>query len=171
MLKLNLAFSFLLLVLAGATYAGEHHSAVEIVACVNSENGFSEELQGEPWVLEQAILEVPYEHETKRLDTGYHFVAGRMLGWHGTWIAFLDLNSDEWTAFETRTQDDGWKTFGESFVPKSVIQGFAACGVNWGGLWTGEYPLNEVGAEQNLIAPSVLLPIEGGSLLPPKPIE
>ncbi len=125
---------FFLLIVPVTASADKQDVAVDVVACVNSSNGYLGEIDGEPWELAQAILNIPYDHERIRLAPDYYFVGGRRLGWHGTWAAFLYLGADEWMAFETRAEDDRLTVFGASFVPAEVIQAFAECGVEWGGV-------------------------------------
>lgn len=144
--------------------------AVNLVACVNSANGYSGEIDGEPWELAQAILEIPNDHERIRLPPDYYFVGGRRLGWHGAWAAFLHLGADGWMAFETHAADDRLAVFAASFVPVEVVEAFADCNVEWRGYWTDEYPLLEVTAEQQPVAPSSPRSLWNGvDLLPPKP--
>ena len=73
-----------------SSFADTQDTAVEIVACINSANGYVENFEGDEWELPQAVLEVLNERERSQLIDGYHLVVGRMLGWHGTWAAFLD---------------------------------------------------------------------------------
>jgi hypothetical protein len=161
---------FLLLVVPATSSAEEQIMAVDLVACVNSANGYSDEIDGIPWELAQAVLEVPYDHERTRLAPDYYFVHGRRLGWHGTWASLLYLGADGWTAFETRAEDDRLDVFAASFVPAKVVEAFAECDVEWGGYWADEYPLLEVPPEQQpAVSFSPRQHWNGEDLLPPKP--
>ena len=163
---------FILLVVPIIGYADKQNIAFDVVACVNSTNGFPETLDKTPWELEQAVLEVPFDHEHVRLEPNYYFVGGRRLGWHGTWALLLALGDDEWVAFETRSKDDQLRVFAASFVPDKVVAALEVCSVEWGGFWTKEYPLIETIPKQQPIAPlfdSSELNVE--DLLPPRPAD
>ena len=170
MIKNFLSLLFVLLVVPATGYADKQNIAIDVVACINSAKGYPDTLDGAPWELAQAILEIPYDHERVRLAPDYYFVGGRTLGWHGTWAAFLHLGNNEWVAFETRAEGDELAVFGASFVPNEIVDAFAICGVDWGGHWIEDYPLLEVTTEQGPVAPLATGPLlNGDDLLPPKP--
>lgn len=154
-------------------FADTQDTAVEIVACINSANGYADNFEGDEWELPQAVLEMPNEQERFQLVDGYHLVVGRMLGWHGTWAAFLDLRDAEYIAFETRDENDNSAAFAESYVPVEVVEAFLSCGTEWGGYWTGKGPFIEVVEVEEPIAPRTYQtqqsePMNGVDLLPPK---
>ena len=173
MIKIFLAVFLSLLSFPIAGFADTQNTAKDVVACINSTNGYADQFEGDQWELPQAILVIPSEHEQFRLMDGYHLVGGRSLGWHGTWVAFLDLRNEEWVAFETRDEIDESVAFAESYVPVEVVEAFVTCRVEWGGYWTEEYPFIEVGEAQKPIAPQnhepeTYEPPDGVNLLPPK---
>ncbi len=172
MAKNFLLLLFLLFVVPATAHADKQAIAVDVVACVNTTNGYSKEIYDEPWELAQAILEIPFDYERFRLAPDYYLVGGRMLGSHGTWSAFLYLGLDGWMVFETRAEDDRLDMFGASFVPTVVVEAFEACGAKWGGHWTGDYPIIEAETEERPTSPLVFGPIlDWDDLLPPKPTD
>ncbi len=162
----------LIIVLPLAVYADRQAVAFDVVACVNSQNGYPREIDDAPWEPEQAILEVPYEHERTRLAPDYYLVYGRRLGWHGTWAALLYLGEDGWFAFETRSQEENSARFASNFVPDAVIEAFMKCGAEWSEHWTKEYPVVNVAPSRQPPIPLVSEPFwNDENLLPPKRID
>ena len=171
---MNKKFVILLLCLLAAPVIGladKQNTAVDVVICVNSANGYSDLIDNSPWELAQAILEIPYDHELVRLANGYYFVGGKKLGYHGTWAAFLNIANDEWIAFETRAENDELGMFGASFVPSEVVAAFDLCGVDWGGYWAEEYPIVVMEPTITPLPDALRLPANplknGADLLPP----
>ncbi len=115
--------------------------AFEVVSCINTVNGHVEPVLGTPWELTQAVLELPYEHELERLADGLFFVVGRRLGYHGTWVALLDISRSDWFAYEVRDEEADLWIFGASLVPTEVISALEECSVRWGGFWADEFPM------------------------------
>lgn len=169
MTKSFLKWLVLLFAVPSAVYADEQNMVVEVVSCVNSANGYPNPLGAATWELEQAVLELSSGLEKVSLAPDFHFVGGRKLGWHGTWVAFLKLSDDEKVAFETRPEPDSFRVFGESYVPEKVVAAFEECGIDWGGYWHDDYPFIEQVSGQK-----VQVPLFGNSafdaknLLPPK---
>ncbi|UWR03240.1 hypothetical protein K3740_00565 [Ruegeria conchae] len=146
--------------------------AFDVVSCTNTVNGHIEPVAGTPWELTQAVLELPYQHESERLDDGFFFVVGRRLGYHVTWIALLDISQSDRVAYEVRDEQAGLWTFGASLVPPEVISALGECNVRWGGFWGDEFPTVVVDAPAiTPLPPEQRLPDNplrsGADLLPP----
>lgn len=164
MMKFVLALATATLIQSAPVLADKTDEALEIVSCVNTVNGHAEPVFETPWELTQAVIELPYEHELERLADGYFFVGGRMLGYHGTWFAFLDITESDWFAYEMRDQNDELWVFAASFVPPEVVSALGDCGVKWGGFWDSEYPIV-------VLDPPVAVPLPKEQRLPQNPLE
>lgn len=151
-------------------FAEKDETAFEIVSCVNTTNGHFEPFRNTPWQLTQAVLGQPFERERDRLEEGFHIIHGRLLGYHATWLALLDLTEKDWRAFETRSENDGLRIFGASFVPDEIISALASCGVVWSGYWAKEYPfIDPTRAKEHSAQELPIYLWDVDDLMPPRP--
>lgn len=119
--------------LANPVLAENAASGSQVVACVNSENGFGNKLLIKDW-------DVNFAQSSPILEDGFHFMRGS-LGWHLTWGVLLDLKSTPIIAYETYGADgDMTGAFGRQIVPVKVRAALETCGIVWGGLWPQKWP-------------------------------
>lgn len=119
--------------LATATYAGSDDKADQILNCwIEATLDLSEKGIG----LHPSDL---HPSELEEREGGY-FLARGMIGYHSTWAVLINTKSKPITAYETYLFSEEVDPFEGREVPSAIRIALFKCGIEWRGVWPGEWP-------------------------------